>query len=80
MPPCTDRPDAVVFVYQLLDIHTSKNKLLPVNRNKARNCRRFVRHFRSLHTSTTSAQQFLHTFQTGRFLILYSIWLVWLVS
>ncbi|MGB8322886.1 MAG: hypothetical protein WCE52_07990, partial [Candidatus Acidiferrum sp.] len=38
-----DRPDAVVFVHQLLDIHTSKNKLLAINRNQARNCGRLVR-------------------------------------
>src|SRR5260370_11741008 len=44
-----DRSDAVVFVHQLLNIHTSKNKLSAINRNQARNCGRLVRHERSLH-------------------------------
>src|SRR5260370_33772207 len=45
-----DRSDAGVFVHQLLNIHTSKNKLLAINRNQARNCGRLVRHERSLPT------------------------------
>src|SRR5579863_8160787 len=46
-----DRTDAVVFVHKLLDVHTSKNKLLAINRNQARNCGRLVSHQRSLHTT-----------------------------
>src|SRR5579859_1012103 len=53
-----DRPDTVIFVHKLLDVHTSKNKLLAINRNQARNCGRLVRHERSLHTTYHSRSNF----------------------
>src|SRR5690242_6056925 len=47
-----DRTHAMVFVDQLFDIDASQNKLLPINRNQARNSCSLVRHERSLHTTS----------------------------
>jgi hypothetical protein len=66
-----DRPDAVVFVHKLLDIHASQHKLLAINGNQSRNCPRVVAHERSLHTlhhqsSPISSHVPVATFPKGR--------------